>query len=441
MEPITRTSFLERAGAAALTVAGINGLRIERATAGGYPGASAYTAEVPAAWFDLALELVRTTPGFSPPVASRAFAYTGIALYEALAPGMPGRVGFAGRLDGLKHMRLPQDAAYHWPTVANGALAAILRQLVPTAPSGGTTAIRQLEQRFNDLARPLLPQGIYRRSVARGQQVADHVFDWSTTDGGHESFGNNFPAYVPPIGPGWWVRTPPGFAPALQPYWGTNRPFAISADELPDPGPPPEYSEEPGSAFYADASECYRVAGALTAEQEAIARFWADDAGATATPPGHSVSILTQVLRRLDLRLDRAADAYSRVGLAVADSFIACWRTKYRYNLLRPVTYIRRVFDPEWTPLHVTPPFPEYTSGHSVQSAAAATVLTGLFGDLAFTDHTHESRGLPARSFASFAAAADEAAVSRLYGGIHFRAAIERGLEQGRSIGRSALTV
>jgi hypothetical protein len=438
---MTRTTLLERAGAAALSIAGVHGLGAGAATAGGIPGASAYRAEVPAAWFDLALELVKATPGFSPPVASRAFAYSGIALDEALAPGTPGRDGFAGRVNGLTHNRPPDDGAYHWPTVANYALATILRRLFPTAPPVQTTAIEQLERRFGDDAQAVLPRGRYARSVARGQEVAEHVFDWSKTDGGHEGFRNNFPPYTEPTGPGAWVRTPPGFSPPLQPYWGANRPFAPSSDHLPDPGPPPVYSEATGSAFSTEATECYRVSRALDAEQAAIARFWSDEPGVTATPAGHSVSILTQIVRQLDLPLGRAADAYARVGIAVADSFIACWRTKYRYNLLRPVTYVRRVLDPGWTPLLATPPFPEYTSGHSVQSAAAAAVLTGLFGDVAFTDRTHESRGLPARSFPSFEAAAEEAGISRLYGGIHFRSAIERGLEQGRSIGRRALAI
>jgi hypothetical protein len=190
-----------------------------------------------------------------------------------------------------------------------------------------------------------------------------------------------------------------------------------------------------GSAFYVEARECYRVTNDLTPEQQAIARFWSDDPGQTATPPGHSLSILTQVARELNLTLDRAAEAYAKVGVAVADSFVSCWRTKYQYNLLRPVTYIRRVIDPSWTSLLVTPPFPEYTSGHSVQTAAAARVLTSLFGQLSFTDHTHDARGLSPRTFSSFAAAAEEAAISRLYGGIHFRAAIEHGLEQGACIG------
>jgi hypothetical protein len=440
-ERFTRRALIGRGASATLVVAGLGGLRVGQAGAGVFPGASAYTAEVPAAWFELALDLVRTTPGFSPPVASRAFAYTGVAAHEALAPGLGAGRSLAGRLGGLTSVGPPNDGAYHWPTVASSALAEIMRLLFPTAPLAGKTAIAQLERRLDEEADAVLPPGIHRRSVARGQEAARHVFQWSTTDGGYDAFRNNFPSYVPPTGAGAWVPTPPAFSAPLQAYWGANRPFALSANDLPDPGPPPVYSEDVRSPFHAEAAECYRVATALSPEQQAIARFWSDDPGTTATPPGHSVSILTQVVRMLDLPLGRAVDAYARVGIAVADSFIACWRTKYRYNLLRPVTYVRRVIDPAWTPLLTTPPFPEYTSGHSVQSAAAATVLRGLFGDVPFTDRTHDARGLPARSFTSFAAAAEEAAISRLYGGIHFRAAIERGLEQGHVIGARALTV
>jgi hypothetical protein len=261
------------------------------------------------------------------------------------------------------------------------------------------------------------------------------VFEWSKGDGGHEGFLHNAPAYRPPRGPGLWEPTPPGGYPALQPYWGANRPFSRLRCAAP---PAIAYSVDPASAFYADAHACYLATTQLTAEQKAIARFWSDDAGLSATPPGHSISIATQAIRARGARLDGAARAYAAVGIAISDAFIACWRTKYRYNLLRPVTYVQRTLDPAWTPLLITPPFPEYTSGHSVQSMAAAHVLTELFGSFAFTDRTHSARGGPPRSFASFADAAREAAISRMYGGIHFKAAIDRGLEQGACAGRRA---
>ena len=187
----------------------------------------------------------------------------------------------------------------------------------------------------------------------------------------------------------------------------------------------------------------YQTVNDLTPEQLAIATYWSDDPGTTATPPGHSLSILRQVLAAQDSSLADAAEVTARLGLAVCDAFIACWRTKYQYNLLRPITYVREHVDPGWgDPLPLTtPPFPEYTSGHSVQSGAAAEVLTAFFGPVAFTDRTHDGRGLPARSFASFREAADEAAISRLYGGIHFRSAIDLGLAQGRCIGLAAASL
>jgi hypothetical protein len=405
---------------------------------------AAFSAEIAARWFETVLDLVRTTPGFSPPVAARAFGYLGVTLYEALVPGMTGYRSLAGQVSGLTPLPPPGDPAYHWPTVANSALAALARSLFPTTSSANLAVIDVLESAFAQAFKAIVPAGIHERSVKRGRSVAGHIFAWSTTDGGHAGYLTNFPSsYTPPAGPGLWTPTPPGFLRALQPYWGSNRPFVVTLGEC-DPGPHvPAYSESQDSDFHMVASEVYHTVNHLTPEQRAIALFWADDPGLTATPPGHSISILTQFLRRMEAGLDLAAEAYAKVGIAVADSFIACWSTKYRYNLLRPITFVQRVIDPAWgNPLPLTtPPFPEYTSGHSVQSGAVAQVLSDLFGDFPFTDHTHDARGFAPRSFASCLAMAEEAAISRLYGGIHFRPAIELGIDQGRCIGRKVSTL
>jgi hypothetical protein len=434
--PLTRRALLIRASATAGGALSVGAFGGDHASATTWPPTSAYSGDVPAAWFDLALDLVRTTPGFSPPVASRAFGYTGVALYQAVVPGIRGRRSLAGDLNGLTEAPRPARLAHHWPTVASSALASILRALFPTTPAVNRAAIEELERRLSAEARSTLPPFVYRRSVKLGADVARHVYEWSKLDGGHEAFLRNFPLYTPPSGPGLWEPTPPGFLPALQPYWGANRPFVLRSGEACSAVRPPAYSEDAASPFYREAYECYASVNRLTSDQEAIARFWSDDPGETATAPGHSISILTQLVRALDLPLGMAADAYAKVGIAVADAFISCWSTKYRVNLLRPVTYVRQLIDVNWTPLLITPPFPEYTSGHSVQSGAAAQVLTDLFGSVVFTDRTHERRGLAARSFGSFMHAAQEAAISRLYGGIHFRAACERGLEQGICVGK-----
>lgn len=395
--------------------------------------AAQYDAHVPLAWFKLYLRLAKETKGFAPPVVSRLFGYAGVALYEAVVPGMPGYQSLVGQLSDLPPLPQPRAGnTYHWPTVANATLAEIARKFFANASPENWAAITALEQQvMNEYRTPLGPNTL-GASVLQGRLIAGAIDAWAQTDGS----AADMVAYKLPAGDGKWTPTPPKNFPALLPYWGNHRSF-LKINQACTVTPPPAYSTALTSPFYAQAREVYDTVNHLTPEQRAIALFWADNAGETATPPGHSISILNQVLAEKQATLDVAAVAYAKVGIAVSDAFVACWHTKYEYNLLRPITYIRQVIDPKWTtPDVVTPPFPEYTSGHSVQSAATAEVLTALFGDhYKFTDHTHTEKGLAPRTFASFWAAAQEAAISRLYGGIHYRAAIENGLEQGKCIG------
>ena len=402
------------------------------------PPASQFSAEVAVAWFKLQLKLAKETPGFSPPVASRAFGYAGVTLYEAIVSGMPTHQSLAGQLNGLTAMpQLAVDQEYHWPTVVNSALATISQRLFAHASAQNLAAIDHLEAQYKEQFESNLQPEVFNRSVSLGKSVAEAIYAWSRTDGGHEGYAKNFPpSYILPIGQDLWTPTPPVFSRALQPYWGKNRPFVLSSGAECAPAPPAAYSEQSGSAFYKEAMEVYTTARNLTSEQRAIAEFWADNPNQTSTPPGHSISILNQILEQKNATLDIAAEAYAKVGMAAADAFIACWFTKYQYNLLRPITYINKVIDPNWKPLVITPPFPEYPSGHSVQSGAAAQVMTDMFGAVAFEDHTHDNRKLAPRFFNSFFEAANEAAISRLYGGIHYRAAIELGFIQGKCIGR-----
>jgi hypothetical protein len=401
-----------------------------------------YSGEVASAWFDLQMHLVKETPGFSPTVASRAFGYAGVTLYESIVPGMSGYRTLAGQLNALGELPAPSaDVDYHWEIVANSALATITRHLFAHASDENKARIAALEQEFAERLEGETDPDVFARSVTQGRVVADAIFIWSLSDGGYNGDLTSFDQdYVPPSGAGLWLPTPRTDAdpqPALQPYWGNNRPFILSSGDECAPLAPPEYSEEPASAFYTEALEVYETSQNLTPEQIEIANYWADNPGQTATPPGHSISITSQILRGQQASLALAAESYARVGIALADSFIACWHVKYQYNLLRPITYIQSAINPDWTPLITTPPFPEYPSGHSVQSAATAEVLTDLFGEnFAFVDQTYELRGFTSRRFASFSGFSEEAAISRLYGGIHYRSAIEQGLEQGRCIGR-----
>ncbi len=405
-----------------------------------------YSGDIAIDWFDLQLELAQTTPGFTPPVVSRAFAYSGVTLYEAVVPGMTDYQSLAGQLNGLNELPQPiEGVEYDWRVVANTALYEIVHYMYFNTSEENFDKMEALYEEWHSTLEAEVSPEVMEASLTQGRVVANAILIWSLSDGGYQGQLRNFPtSYVPLTGEGLWVQTPqPNGAPlpALQPYWGNNRTFVVDKDEQCYLAPPPEYSEEEGTAFYEEAMEVYETVNNLTEEQNNIALFWADDPGATATPPGHSISITNQVLELENATLDTAAVTYATVGISQADAFILGWYYKYRYNLIRPLTYIQNVIEPTWNtpdlsdPV-VTPPFPEYPSGHSVQSGAAAQVLTDLFGDdYAFTDYTHDALGFEERSFDSFYDFADEAAISRLYGGIHYRAAIELGVENGKCVG------
>jgi hypothetical protein len=391
-----------------------------------------YEADVATAWYDLVLKLFAEEK-VSPPVAARALAYIGVALYEAVVAGMPTHRPLVGQLNGFRAAPIAATHGdYDWPTAANSAVATVMRSVFALR-GGPSMRIAGLESGLAHHFQKSVSAAVFARSMAFGQAVGAAVVEWSTEDG-YASVDNC--RYTPPTGPGLWALTPALLAPPVQPCWGRVRPFILSDAFEIDPGPPLAYSEDPRSEFYKDAHEVYETVNGLTPEQRSIALFWADGAG-TFTPAGHTIAILRRIAWERGYRLDFAAEAYAKVGLAAADAFISCWAVKYRYNVLRPETYIRRIIDPTWSPLLATPAFPEYTSGHSMQSGATMQVLTDLLGaGFVFTDRTKESVGMRARAFTSFLQAAEEAAVSRLYGGIHYRTANERGLAAGRQIGR-----
>jgi PAP2 superfamily protein len=405
---------------------------------------SEFPAQVAISWFDLQLKLTKETPGFSPPVASRALGYSGVTLYEALVGGMPKYKSLVGQLNNLTYLPQREEGkAYYWPAVANSALSTILQSLYASTKLEDKAAIEKLEQNYDKQYKAEAGEESFNRSVEYGHALAEAIFEWSKTDGGHEAYLRNFPeSYIPPTGPGLWIPTAPNYeAIPLQPYWGQNRPFVIKSGEECAPPAPMEYSADASSPFYKEAFAVYTTVKNLSSDQKEIALFWADNPGKTFTPSGHWISIATQVLLNENANLAVAAETYAKIGIAVADAFIGCWQIKYTYNVIRPISYIQTVIDPAWnnpavTDPVTTPPFPEYPSGHSVQSEAAATVLTTLFGDnYQFTDNTYVQRGLPARTFDSFYEAADEAALSRLYGGIHYMPSIRMGLIQGKCIG------
>ena len=379
-------------------------------------------------------------------------AYLGLALYESVVPGMPQHTSLAGQLNELSSLPWAQpDETLHWPTVANASMALMTRMMFSNASAENKARIDLLERTLpikypQDFDPVAVTAEVGNRSQTFGKLMAMALMTWARTDGGHEAWGplrRNRQNYVPPSGSGQWSATPPSFAPALLPWWGEVRPFALKgAADCPAP-PPPAYSEDPASAFYKEAQEVHRVSTQATQEQRQFALYWADDPGKTPTPAGHWIFIANDMLKARKASLADAAETFARLNMAMADAFITAWHTKYTLNLLRPVTYVQLVIDSNWVPtLMDTPPFPEFPSGHSVQSSAAAAVMSSIFGaDTPFTDNTHNDRGWGPRNFKSFKSAADEAAVSRLYAGIHFRSGVELGKAQGACAAQKTLAL
>jgi hypothetical protein len=402
-----------------------------------------YSGTLATDWINLQLIYAKESPGFTPPVVSRAFGYCGLAFYESVVHGSATGNSLVGQLTGLDYLPLPEAGKeYHWVLSGNAAAAQITRKMFENAPAPLLPRIDSLEQAYVTAYRDV-SLDVVRRSIAYGRTLGDSIYSYSRTDGGHKGFNRNFPAsYVPPTGPGLWQPTNSQLA--LQPTWGNNRTFIKDLKTRVTTAGFPAYSTDPASAFYAEANEVYLTGGAPTAEQQEIAYYWADEGFVTFTPPGHSLCIFAQLAKQEKLNLAQAAEGYVKMGIAVSDAFVYCWKVKYTHNLLRPSQYIQPEIDALWTPLIPNPPFPEYTSGHSTQSGSAAEVLTGIFGDnFAFTDQTHSllSLGLAPRSFTSFYQMAEESGISRIYAGIHYNSANVQGRLSGYAIGEEVLNL
>jgi membrane-associated phospholipid phosphatase len=393
---------------------------------------------------------VMVTSVTSPPVAARTYAYASVAAYEALRPAHPRYRTLAGQVDGLEPVPVPpggeEDALSH-PLAGVVAFLTVAERLVfdpASVAAHRDSTIRRVREAG-------APGDVVERSVAYGDEVARAVLAWASGDG--LARARALPRFEVRDEPWRWRPTPPAYMDAVEPNWRTLRPFVMtSATEL-RPAPPVPYDDDGGSAFHEQVLAVYRAGLELDDERRAIARFWdcnpfalsADGHYMAAlkkiTPGGHWMGITGIALELTGADLMAAAEAYALVAIALADGFLSAWDMKYETELVRPETLINEWLDPTWRPLLQTPPFPEYPSAHSVISAAAAEVLTDLFGDdLAFRDDVEVGYGLPVRAFPSFRAAAGEAAVSRLYGGIHYPMAVENGAVQGRQLGEAVVT-
>lgn len=295
-----------------------------------------------------------------------------------------------------------------------------------------------------------VPDSIVRNSVAVATDVARQTVQWSRPDG----YGklSTRVRYTPTKGDGYWYPTPPAYIEAVEPHWKTIRPMIIDSCNQFVPLSPIPFSKDTASAFYALNKEVRDAGINLNMEQRLIASFWDCNPFAVSTyghmaigfkkitPGGHWMNIAGIAARKAQLDFDKTVLLHAVAAVTMMDAFISCWDAKFVTNRIRPETYINRYMDVKWKPLLQTPPFPEYTSGHSVVSTAAATVLTYMLGDnFSYDDNSEEMFEIPTRKFTSFLAASQEAAISRLYGGIHYRDAIDNGVIQGRKVGEKVL--
>ncbi len=397
-------------------------------------------------WSRTTLDMIKRTPGFTPPVVARTLGYASLTMYEAAVGGMPENQSMAGQVQGLNVSDMPvaSGESYNWPIVINAAMREILESCLGGAKAENVDIITDKFYSLNNKLQVGLSDELVNRSIEYGAEVGRAVSRYAASDNQLECFKNNFPStYNLVSGPGLWIPTNAQKVP-LQPYWGNVRTFS-AANTTSDIEPHTPYSTDKNSKFYSEALEVYNAVNKVTEEEKTIALYWADNPGETSTPPGHSFSIATQLLEDEKANLAKSVETLAKIGMAVHDAFVCCWRSKYKYNLMRPITYINNVIDPKWKTVIPTPPFPEYTSGHSVQSGATAEILTNIYGDnFAFTDRTHIDRTditLVPRNFKSFKAFADEAAVSRLFGGIHYNQAISVGVSQGTTVAKNILAL
>jgi hypothetical protein len=387
-------------------------------------------------WITVQLQVIKNTSGVQHIAYSRHFAYTGIALYEALVKGDNLYKSISGQLNnGFQVPEVPAGKPLYWPAAANAAVAEMLRFFY-SAKAANLQSIDSLEHIYinkyiNEAGNGKDVPG----AIQFGKLLALAVIEWSKQDG-----SNNAGIPYTPLGEGYWEPTPPGFGPAAVPGWGNNKPIISGSQNNTIPNAPTAFSKDVGSSFYNMARELFDISQSLTEEQKALATFW-DDApnGKYLTVFGHWFSILKQVIVKEKPALMKAAEAYLRLGITMNESSISCWKAKYTYNLLRPVTYIRKYMGyPAWNSFIGTPPHPEYSAAHATLSGSAGYTLESVFGEnYRFTDHSYDFLGMAPRTFSSFEAAGKEAGISRLYGGIHYRPSIEAGNIQGKKVGEN----
>jgi hypothetical protein len=380
----------------------------------------------------------------APPVASRNYVYSMIAFYEGTRQGYDGYKSYAGQLNGLNNFpAVSPGVTYDWLVAGTTAFYKTAYGLVFSK-----ALFKELWDYIDvEIRKRPVAKDVYDRSVEFGDKIATHILQWARQDNlGHI---RTLPRFTPSKQEGKWLQTGPDYMEAVEPYWTQIRPMLLTKpDQFLLPVPAAFKSDK----FMKECREVYQTGIKLSKEQLRIADFWDCNPFAVQTaghlmysvkkisPAGHWMAVAGVAIRIKKQNLVEALKTYSLLSVAIFDAILGAWDEKYRSNYIRPVTAIQQLISPVWEPHLQTPPFPEYPSGHSVISNASAVILTKIYGDnFHYVDDTEIPYGLPKRSFTSFFKAADEAAISRLYGGIHFREAIENGKILGKNVGNLVL--
>ncbi len=379
---------------------------------------------------------------FPPPVASRIYAYSNIAAYETVRLMDTELPSLAGSLNGLDPINFMPESNEAFLEIA------MIKSFCEVAKHHvyRDFLLDSVFQQMTDTLRLAYPdQDLFDRSLDLGQQIAQHINQWADNDGYIQT--RTMPKYEPLQVNYAWEATQPIYAEALEPHWNKLRPFVMDSASQFRVDMPIDFSEQRNSPFYEAAEEVYQIVNAANEEDIEIAVYWDCNPGPTMieghvmkvrkqnTPGGHWIGIHSIVSQKMNRSLTQSCQTYAKLSAGMADGFIAAWDTKYSHHLMRPETYINKHIDPDWLPKLESPPFPEFTSAHSLISAVAASVLAEEYGETSFYDDTNVMFGLPPKSFNNFWEAAEEAAKSRLLGGIHYTFACDIGFEQGKRLG------
>ncbi len=380
---------------------------------------------------------------FSPPVASRVYAYPSIAAFETVRFSHPNKYNsLAGQLNDLKEVPNPTDKNINFNLAAIHAFIVVGKQLIFSQDKMDAYQ----EEIYKELRLAGLSKKTLKASKIFGEKVAKHVMEWANGDMYNQTRTHSKYTIIPETK--YWKPTPPDYMEGIEPHWKEIRTMVLDSANQFVPKPPVKFDLEKESVFYNQLMEVYNTGINLTEEETDIAKFWdcnpfvshhighAMFATKKITPGGHWILITSIASRKANSSFIESVNAYAYVSVGLFDAFISCWDEKWRSILVRPETIINQNLDEEWVPLLQTPPFPEYTSGHSVVSRTSAIILTKLYGEnFDFLDTSELEFGLAAREFKSFKHASEEAAISRLYGGIHYRMAIDEGVYQGEKVG------